>query len=133
MKAVSDFRGKVDETQTQLDTFSGNVIKDFTDDIDTKLESIGKDIESEVEKVTAELKEIGLESLQTTDLNDAVDIFTDIVHQVNVESYFRFVHPFSNVHYASFSSFYIANFFPFFNPSLKRYEKYWTVFSTFLR
>ena len=91
MKAVSDFRGKVDETHTQLDTFSGNVIKDFTDDIDTKLESIGKDIESEVEKVTAELKEIGLESLQTTDLNDAVDIFTDIVHQVNVESYFRFL------------------------------------------
>lgn len=91
MKAVSDFRGKVDETQTQLDTFSGNVIKDFTDDIDTKLESIGKDIEGEVEKVTAELKEIGLESLQTTDLNDAVDIFTDIVHQVNVESYFRFL------------------------------------------
>ena len=79
MKAVSDFRGKVDETQTQLDN------------IDTKLESIGKDIEGEVEKVTAELKEIGLESLQTTDLNDAVDIFTDIVHQVNVESYFRFL------------------------------------------
>ena len=75
----------MDDAQSKLDGFSDTFVGDYTDKIDVELVSIGEKIKEEVDKITLQLNDLGLNSsLLPDDFDEYVDLFTDVISQVNV-------------------------------------------------
>ena len=87
MTAIGDFGKNVDEARNRLNTFSDDFVGDYVTEIDAKLAEIGGQIQTEVEKITGELKDLGLNSSQIPDeFYSAIEMYTDVISPVNTNT-----------------------------------------------